>query len=135
MKRIRKNTIAMLALGCIIIASSCKKTAQPAPATTVNKFTDIKASSSFDWSTTQKISFQINGISIAASETNLMKVMSTDGKNIYYKQFLAMSTNLTTTIDVPRGTTSVLVTYGSIQKTVAISGNSASFNYGPDINN
>lgn len=124
---INKRSITLLALAGILGFASCKKTnstnAEP------GKFKDIKAADGFNWSTTQKVNFQVDGLPFAVKEKNMLTVSSTDGKSVYLKQFVAMSQNITTSFLAPRGVSSLLVSFGTIQKTVAITGGNASFTY------
>ena len=124
---INKHGIALLTLAGFLSFTSCKKTsstnADP------GKFKDIKAAEGFNWSTTQKVNLQVEGLPFAVKEKNMLTVSSTDGKSVYLKQFVAMSENITTSFLAPRGASSLLVSFGTIQKTVAITGGNASFNY------
>lgn len=129
MQLTKSGNITILALALIIAVSSCKKTTTPTPAVAVTKFTDIKAPATFNWSTVQKVNFQVAGFSAVSNEKNTLKVTSTDGQKVYFTQFQSMSDNVNTSFSVPRNTTSLLVTFGSIQKTVNIDGGKALFTY------
>ena len=121
-------------LSVLLIATlpACKKSPTPAPAI-VTKFTDIKADASFDWSANMNINFIVTGLKNVTTETSTLRVMSVDGKNVYFTQFVQMSNDINTNFLVPRGTATLLVSFGSIQKTISVSGNSVSFNYTQDL--
>ncbi len=124
---INKRSIVVLALAGIFAFASCKKTSNTT--TDPGKFKDIKAADGFNWSTTQKVTLQVQGLPFAVKEKNMLVVSSSDGKRVYLKQFVAMSQNITNTFLAPRGASNLLVSFGTIQKTVAITGGNASFTY------
>jgi hypothetical protein len=66
----------------LLIASfiSCKKDSieTDVPKEEVKELNDIKASSSFNWSTQQNVSFNVEGFKPLASEYNVLKVSSVD---------------------------------------------------------
>lgn len=127
----RSTVVTGMLLGSLtLVATSCKKTSNTPP---VTKFSEIKTSNTFDWKTTRKINFQVTGIPTLVNEKNLLMVSSADGKEVYFKNFMAMSQNLSTTVVIPRGVTNVLVSFGTIKKTMAVTGGTLDFNYTADL--
>ncbi len=128
-----RSIYILLALGCFLQFTACKKTDTPAPAPTtttpVDKFADIKTSASFDWSNSQSINLQVVGLSTIINDKNFLKVMSADGQQVYFTQYISINQSINPAFSIPRGTTSVLVTFGSISKTVSIANNKAVFDY------
>ena len=117
----------------LLIASfiSCKKDSieTDGPKEEVKELNDIKASSSFNWSTQQNVSFNVEGFKPLASEYNVLKVSSVDGKSVFFSGNYSMADNVSEKISIPRLNTQVRVSFGSINKIVTIENNQINFSY------
>ena len=131
MSNFKSSAIALISLVLVIGIASCKKSSN----STVNptKFSEIKLNQNFDWSTGQNVTLQVTGIGVLSNEKNFLVVSDPATNAVYSKVYVSMSTNISQTIRVPRGTTSLLVQFGTISKTVKINAGNASFNYTQDL--
>ena len=114
----------------VIIAStlmlSCKKnTTEP----DVPKSTkDLVVNSSFDWKTSKNIELSIFG----EKDINVLNefyVKSATGDTTYYNNMLNMGIDYTIKFNVLAIETKLMVTYGSIEKTLDFTSNTITFNY------
>jgi|AntAceMinimDraft_7_1070363.scaffolds.fasta_scaffold00724_11 hypothetical protein len=114
----------------VIIAStlmlSCKKnTTEP----DVPKSTkDLVVNSSFDWKTSKNIELSIFG----EKDINVLNefyVKSATGDTTYYNNMLNMGIDYTIKFNVLAIETKLMVTYGSIEKTLDLTSNTITFNY------
>jgi hypothetical protein len=117
--------------------TSCKKDlierATPVSSNSVSKFSEIKASETFDWKTSKAITLQVKGFQSISDAKSTLKVTSLDGKIIFYQAAHAMSETFNTQIMVPSHIKDLSISYGSIQKNVSTSINNISFNYLPEV--
>lgn len=117
----------------LLIASfiSCKKDSVEidVPKEEVKELNDIKASSSFNWSTQQNVSFNVQGFKPLANEFNVLKVASVDGKSIFFSGNYSMADNVSEQINIPRLNGQVRVSFGSINKIITIENNQINFSY------
>jgi hypothetical protein len=123
--------VALLAL-IQVTFTSCKKLEDVEPKTvivpTVTSFKQIKVDPSFNWKSTRNVTFNIAAANTPVTITNTL-VMKTETGVIIYKKFQRMNEAFTTNLTVPTSLKKVVVSYGSIVKTIDISNNKIDFNF------
>jgi hypothetical protein len=112
---------------------SCKKNLpEPSPITPTIKATkvgELKASESFDWKTTKDVEINIKGLNTLTPINRTLVVSTVDGKSVFYRAQQLMSLSSTISLIIPATVTEIKVNYGTISKTVSISGNKFQFDY------
>ncbi len=121
-----KNTIGKFALVMLAISllASCAKNLKPGdPIPGVpSRFSDLKVTTSFTWATTKTIAVKVNGFE---GDTPIRKSLVLSGKNMpgsYYRGNHLMSESFNVNLTIPTALDSLVVTYGSVSKTYAVSG-------------
>ncbi len=130
MKKIFSTQLILpLAILAILTTSGCKKSETEVVPETPQTIFDLKVSPSFDWKTTKIVTIEISGLAVPVTIRNTFYVKSTDGKAIYYNDLLEMDKNYTIRVSLPAYQTQVVASYGAISKTLALTGNTLSFDY------
>lgn len=115
-----------------IAFTSCKKVenaeAKPVITPTVTNFKQIKADPTFNWKSTSNVKLTIAAANTPVTITNTL-VIKTEAGVIIYKKLQKMNEDYTTNLVVPSSLKKVVVTYGSIVKTIDISNNKIDFNF------
>jgi hypothetical protein len=126
-----KNKILMIYAALALSFAACKKDnlESDIPKEEVKELNDIKASSSFNWSTQKSVEFKVEGIKPLAAEHNVLQVSSVDGKDIFFAGNYSMADNVTEKINIPRINTQVRVSFGSFNKIITINNNKIDFSY------
>ena len=128
-----KKTIFLL-LAATVGFSACKKadadtTASPTPTT----FSEIKASSGFDWSSEKKITVSIKGMPTIEPVTDKLVISSGSGAELLSQSY-TMSDNQDIVVTLPASETTVTMQFGSIKKSVAVA-SAVSFDFLPEVTN
>jgi len=128
-----KNTIKKFALVMLAtsLLASCAKNLQPGdPIPGVpSRFSDLKVSTSFTWATTKTVSVKVSGFE---GDAPIRKSLVLSRKNMpgsYYRGNHLMSESFNVNLTIPTALDSLVVTYGSVSKTYAISGPEIEVNY------
>lgn len=119
MKIINKiSLLAMLALAAV----SCKKepTKTEQPSGTPGKFSEIKTDPSFNWNTALPISLNITGLKTVDHIRNTLAVSNKEKTANYYVGSHLMSENLNLKFGVPSALDSLLIKFGSVEKTYKV---------------
>lgn len=123
--------LALLAL-IQVTFTSCKKleNVEPKPVIvpTVTNFKQIKVDPSFDWKSTSNVTLNIAAANTPVTITNTL-VVKTETGVIIYKKLQKMNEAFTTNVVVPSSLKKVVVSYGSIVKTIDISNKTINFNF------
>lgn len=133
MKIVNKTTLLLAALSTVF-ASCSKKALNPFDPsangnnTTVTSFKDLKVSPSFGWTTTNEITLHITPLTQASNINNTLLIKTENGEVLLSKN-QNMAEAFTGKILVPSTETKLVVSYGSITKTVTIINNQITFNY------
>ncbi|MBP7510446.1 MAG: hypothetical protein KA981_00875 [Bacteroidia bacterium] len=127
------NKILLFTISISMALVSCKKNLpEPSPITPTIKATkvgELKASESFDWKTTKDVEINIKGLNTLTPINRTLVVSTVDGKSVFYRAQQLMSLSSTISLIIPATVTEIKVNYGTISKTVSISGNKFQFDY------
>lgn len=111
-----------------LVVSSCRKEVPPTPdkpATTI----DLKVDPSFDWKTSKDITLNVIGLKgVSPSIGNSLIIRSSKGETIF-RDYLMMDTDYSIKFTVPSTETEVLLVYGSISKSIALTSPTITFTY------
>jgi hypothetical protein len=124
--------VAALAFG--LFFSSCKKdldrNSVNDPSTEeVTAFKDLKVDNSFNWKNDRSVALHVTPLNVPAEISNTLKVYSTDQTYLYFNARLSMNQEFNSQIIIPHHVKEVLVTYGTIKKTVPVIGNQINFDF------
>jgi len=130
MKTGNQNRLLFIILTTLLIAIGCKKELPPPnQEPTPENPLEIVVSNTFDWKTTRDITLEVTGLNIPVSIRNTLMVKSPDEEKVYLKNQLFMNQNYTLMFTIPSYETEVLVTYGSIRKTLEVTTDIIHFNF------
>lgn len=128
-----KNTFGKFALVMLAISllASCAKNLKPGdPIPGVpSRFSALKVSTSFTWATTKALTVKVNGFE---GDAPIRKSLVLSGKNMpgsYYRGNHLMSESFNVNLTIPTALDSLVVSYGSVSKTYAVSGPEIEINY------
>lgn len=133
MKILNKTTLLFAALSTVF-ASCSKKALNPFDSSAnsnnsaVTSFKDLKVSPSFGWATTNEITLHITPLTQASNINNTLLIKTENGEVLLSKN-QNMAEAFTGKILVPSTETKLVVSYGSITKTVTITNNQITFDY------
>jgi hypothetical protein len=127
------NKILLFTISISMALVSCKKNLpEPSPVTPTIKATkvgELKASESFNWKTTKDVEINIKGLNTLTPINRTLIVSTVDGKSVFYRAQQLMSLSSTISLVIPATVSEIKVNYGTISKTVSISGNKFQFDY------
>lgn len=127
------NKILLFTISISMALVSCKKNLpEPSPITPTIKATkvgELKASESFNWKTTKDVEINIKGLNTLTPINRTLVVSTVDGKSVFYRAQQLMSLSSTISLVIPATVSEIKVNYGTISKTVSISGNKFQFDY------
>ena len=112
----------------IVLLASCKKdVAKPVDPVTpgVDK---LKASQSFDWSTTSTIQISVKGTPVTGDVIRKFSIELADGSKAFDAAF-NMKNDYTFSLTLPKNADKIIYKYGTITKEASITGNSLELNY------
>ncbi len=95
---------------------------------TRNSGTDLQAISTFDWSTTQKVTIEIEKLEVPALISRKLTLSTEEGADFYTGSHL-MNEDFSLSIELPNHVKSVSMKYGDIEKIQEIEGLKVRFNY------
>lgn len=117
----------------LIVFASCRKELNIDNATNneveVTKFKEIKTASSFDWRLTQTITFLVTPSTCPIKFERTLTISSEDGREVFLSVLLSASDSYSTTLFIPSRIKNVKITFGSLNKYVAISNKTIKFDY------
>lgn len=124
--------VMVLTLGSFM--SSCKKdldqkSVNDPTSQEVTAFKDLKVDNSFNWKNDRTVSFHVTPLNVPAEISNTLKVFSTDESFLYFNARLSMNQEFNTQMLIPHYVKEVLVTYGTIKKTVPVIDNQINFDF------
>lgn len=129
--------LMILSLIAIVGLTSCKKQLtekQDKPNDNkVTKFSELKTSESFDWKTTNEITFKYVGIPTIEPVRTTLTISSEDGKKIFYAGNQEMAKSFEMKLAVPTNMNNLVVKYGAVSKTFSTSLSQISFDILPTI--
>ncbi|MBK0384013.1 hypothetical protein I5M32_13675 [Pedobacter sp. SD-b] len=125
---ILKRNFLLVSLA-IISLFGCKKNDSAIKDQDPTSLNKIKVSSSFDWTTYQKVKFNVKGIPLLAAEKNILSVTSLDDKEVFLTGYYSMGENISEEFKIPKIVDQVKVTFGSISKTVLVVDQNIDFSY------
>ena len=128
-KNIFIKWIPLVVILGVLTLSGCKKTESSVSPETPQTIFDLKVSLDFNWKTVKAVTVNISGLPVPVKVRNTFYVKSADGKAIYYNDLLEMDQNYTIQVSVPSYETQIVASYGTISKTLDISGSTVSFDY------
>lgn len=115
--------ICLIATGSIL--SACVKEPLQTPPVSIQ---DQVIPQSFDWSMVQSVTVNVTGLNTPVPITNSLQVANESG-NFYLRKLALMSDTLSLTISVPKAVSTLVVSYGTISKTLNIVQGTVSFDY------
>jgi len=127
-----KNKIQILGLLWVAISfSACLKLPNPTEEkpTSPIKFGEIKTDPSFNWGTTREVMVDVVGLNTKTPISNTFKVSTTDKASYFYQGKHAMSENFSFKITIPTMLDSVLMEFGSIEKSYSINNSKITLDY------
>ncbi len=130
----RKEHLLVFVLIALIQTTftSCKKleNAESKTETTpkITNFKQIKVDPSFDWKSTSNVTLNIAAANTPVTITNTL-VVKTETGVVIYKKLQKMNEAFTTSLVVPSSLKKVVVSYGSIVKTIDITNKRIDFNF------
>jgi hypothetical protein len=123
--------VAFLAL-IQVTFTSCKKLENAEPKietpSSITNFKQIKVDPSFNWKSTRSVTFNIAPANTPVTISNTL-VVKTETGTIIYKKLQKMNEDFTTYLELPSNLKKVVVTYGSIVKTIEVINNKIDFNF------
>jgi hypothetical protein len=128
----KKIKYSLLILSIILISfASCKKNVENTVEVPKipSKFSEIKTSSNFNWNTTREVEIKVSGLKTETPISNTMVLSNKEKLANYYTGKHEMSESLTIKITVPASQDSILLSFGSIQKTYSIKQSSVDVDY------
>lgn len=94
----------------------------------VTNFKQIVTNPNFNWSNTNQVTLKIAAANTPVLIANTL-VLKTESGDVLLKKHHKINESFLGTITLPKSIKKVIVTYGSIQKTVAITNNTIDFNF------
>jgi|JI6StandDraft_1071083.scaffolds.fasta_scaffold191969_2 hypothetical protein len=132
------HQIVSILLFTAVSTISCTKTVEKPTTVTspvepvlqaASTFADIKVNSSFEWNNARQVAVNVEGIATSVPVKNTLYITSEDRSEVYFSANIAMSQNKQAVFVLPEHVRTVLISYGSIHKTIQVTGNNISFNY------
>lgn len=103
----------------LLVTSGCKKElSNPGGDQVIDNPLELEVSNTFDWKTTRSITLEVKGVELPVHIRNTLQVKSTDEEKVYLKNQLLMDQNYSLQLTIPAYETELLITYGSIRRTV-----------------
>ncbi len=129
-----KQYFAVTALAFGLFLSSCKKdldrkSANDLTSEQVTAFKDLKVDNSFNWKNDRSVALHVTPLNVPAEISNTLKVYSSDQTFLYFNARLSMNQEFNSQIIIPHHVKEVLITYGTIKKTVPVIGNQINFDF------
>jgi hypothetical protein len=129
-----KTYLVVTALAFGLFFSSCKKdlnrNSVNDPSTEeVTAFKDLKVDNAFNWKNDRSVALHVKPLNVPAEISNTLKVYSTDQMDLYFNARISMNQEFNSQVTIPHHVKEVLVTYGTIKKTVPIIGNQINFDF------
>ena len=122
-----------------ISLTSCKKNLtenQDLPTgNNIKKFSELKTSESFDWKTTNELTFNYAGIPTIEPVKTTLTITSEDGKVVLYAGLQEMSANLQIKLAIPTNMNTLKVKYGAVEKTYQTNVSTIAFDILPILEN
>lgn len=112
----KKQLVYLSSLG--LLFSGCIKLEAPEPKT-ATQFKNLKVSESFSWQTTKPVKLAITGIITPNPVRSTLLVTTKQGDTLRRENRL-MDENVELLLQVPTTTDSLIVSFGSIQKTYKV---------------
>lgn len=130
MKKIAGLKAMMLTtLVAVLALTGCNKNENPVVPTEPETIFDLKINSGFDWKTTKALTLNVTGLPVPETVKNTLFVRSEDGKAVYYNNQHPMNQSFSVDVAVPAYQKKLVISYGTISKTMDITGNTLEFNY------
>ena len=132
MKNIKSITVAAILLG-IISMSSCKKDVElqkenPVIPGSAASFKEMKVNPAFNWKSARVVSLKIEALILPIKISNTLVVKAESGE-VIFKKLQNMDEAYIGYLTLPNSINKVVVSFGSITKTVDIVSNTINFNF------
>jgi hypothetical protein len=127
--QIYKLSVMLTAIVLVFTFNGCHKDEVSSSPETAKSIFDLKVSPSFDWKTTQDLELKVTGLRLPVTIKNTIYVRSQDGRITYYNDLLEMHKDYTINLSIPAYVNQLVISYGTISKTVDITGKTLNFNY------
>ena len=131
----KKNHLILISLILSAAAyTGCKKnTDNPTPSKPSN-LTELKASSTFTWSTGTPVTVSIQGLPTVIPVKSTLSISLKDG-SVLYSDLHEMTQDLTLSLVIPSTENGLVLKYGSISYQVPVVNNNALFSFIPVVDN
>jgi hypothetical protein len=127
----KKYFIPLIAAGFLLSSCSRDNGSNNPINNNPESFEELQVSNSFDWSTTQEVTLQIEGLpNMLQTVSRVMRISNSQGKTLA-KKVIRMDESSSITLELPKAQSELTVEYGTIEKTVSIQGKSARFSFIP----
>tara|TARA_Y100000782_G_scaffold115634_1_gene163547 strand:- start:7528 stop:7989 length:462 start_codon:yes stop_codon:yes gene_type:complete len=101
------------------VSTSCKKEEDDNSSTaTVESFTDLKVTSTFDWSSARTIQLNVSGVE-GVSAKDMLVITTADG-TIVKKAYVALADNAFLDFKVPGYEEELTISWGTLEKTIVL---------------
>jgi len=122
------QSLLIFAVLAAFVFTSCSKNNDTV--STPTKLADLKASSTFNWSTGKTVDVTITGLPTVEKVNSTLTIGLADG-TVLFSRMHSMDENLTVSVIVPTTQTALTLKYGANTYTVAIVNGHASFTFVP----
>ena len=99
--------------------ASCQKEPSPQPPVNPSATDEIVAPASFNWSMINEVTVRISGLDTPAAVSGVLKISDASGV-VYYQKWVSIAASQNLKVSVPSNLTQLVVSLGSISKTVPI---------------
>lgn len=132
MKTIKSITVTAILLGIISMAS-CKKDVElqkenPVIPGSATSFKEMKVSPTFNWKSAQVVALKVEAANSPITITNTL-IVKTESGEVIFKKLQNMNDSYTGALTLPTSLKKVVISFGSITKTVDIVGSTINFNF------
>ena len=118
----------MTGIVMLLAITSCTEGDVGSGSETRNSGADLQATSTFDWSTTQKVTIKIEKLEVPVLITRRLTLSTEDGADFYTGSHV-MNEDFSLNIDLPNHVKSVSMKYVDIEKIQEIEGSEVTFNF------
>lgn len=124
--------VLLLPLLGLLVLTSCIKDFDDLPAPVPEDLTDIKVSSSFDWSTSKTIDVNITGLPTSIPIYSTLTISLSDGSSLFQSNH-EMSQSVKLQVVIPALEEAVKIRYGSVEYLLPVQENKVDFSFIPEI--
>jgi hypothetical protein len=122
-----KTSVFVLLIGVFVFG--CKKVENASSSEKpITNFKQIVSSPDFNWKNTHQVNLKIAAANVPVAISNTLVITTETGETIF-KKLHKMNESFLAPITLPKSVKKVIITYGSIKKTVAVANQTIDFNF------